>query len=250
MDWSKVNAATGPLFVEEAEPGDTVIVNVLEIEVEDSGVIVTVPKYGILGGRPFNPSTRIVKIQDGFVHFDESVLVRASPMIGTIGLAPESGEVPCGSLGRHGGNMDVKELTTGVKLYLPVYAAGGLLAAGDLHAVQADGEFCVSSVEVAGSVLLEFNLIKRRRAEWPILEGSDSYAILTCGDTLEEAATLAADAAVKALMREHGWSFEEAYMFGSLAVDLRINQVVDPRKGVRAVISKGFISLDSLLAQP
>jgi len=73
---------------------------------------------------------------------------------------------------------------------------------------------------VAGSVLLKFNLIKCRRAEWPILEAKDSYAILTCGGTLEEAAASAAETAVEALMREHGWPIERAYMFGSLAIDL------------------------------
>jgi amidase len=71
--------------------------------------------------------------------------------------------------------------------------------------------------------------------------------LLACGDTLDEAAASAAGSAVKALMREHNWPFEKAYMFGSLAIDLEINQVVDPKKGVRATISKDFITLDSLL---
>ena len=143
--------------------------------------------------------------------------------------------------------MDVKELTAGSRLYLPVFTRGALFAAGDLHAAQADGELCVSSVEVAGEVLLRFGLAKGKRPDWPVLESRDSYAILTCGDTLDEAAISAADSAVKGLMREYDWAFEKAYMFGSLAVNLEINQVVDPKKGVRAVISKEFISRDSLL---
>jgi len=247
LDWSRINGATGPVFVEDAEPGDTLVVEILDIKVKDKGVIVTVPESGILEGKRFNPSTKIVRISKGYIHFDEGVRVKANPMIGTIGVAPESGEIPSGSLGKHGGNMDVKKLTAGTKLYLPVFVEGALFAAGDIHAVQADGELCVSSVEVAGEVLLRFSLIKDKKPEWPILETHNWYALLACGDTLDESATFAAEAAVEAFMREYNWPFEKAYMFGSLAINLEINQVVDPKKGVRAVMSKDFISLSSLL---
>ncbi|MDH5266180.1 MAG: acetamidase/formamidase family protein [Candidatus Bathyarchaeota archaeon] len=247
FDWSRVDGATGPVFVEDAELGDTLVAEILDIKVEEKGVIVTVPKNGILGRKRFNPSTKIVGIGSGYVHFDKNVRVKANPMIGTIGVAPESGEIPSSSLGKHGGNMDVKELTAGTKLYLPVFTEGALFAAGDLHAVQADGELCVSSVEVAGEVLLRFSLIKGKKPEWPILETHDWYAFLACGDTLDEAATFATDAAVDAFMRKYEWPFEKAYMFGSLAINLEINQVVDPKKGIRAVMSKDFMSLNSLL---
>ncbi|MEA2089672.1 MAG: acetamidase/formamidase family protein [Thermoproteota archaeon] len=247
LNWSRVDGATGPVFVEGAELGDTLLVEILDIKIKGNGAIVTIPKYGILGGKRFSSSTRIVGITNGYVYFDEGVRVRANPMIGTVGVAPESGEIPSGSLGKHGGNMDVKELTAGTKLYLPVFTEGALFAVGDLHAVQADGELCVSSVEVAGEVLLRFSLIKDKKPEWPILETHDWYAFLACGDTLDEAASFVAKAAVEAFMREYNWSFEKAYMFGSLAINLEINQVVDPKKGVRSVMSKDFISLNSLL---
>lgn len=90
-------------------------------------------------------------------------------------------------------------------------------------------------------------MIKEKKPEWPILETQDEYSLLACGETLEEAAESATKTMVNALMREHNWTFEEAYMFGSLSVDLRINQVVDPKKGVRAAISKKFMTLSSLL---
>jgi amidase len=248
LEWSKVDGATGPVFVEGVKLGDTLVVEILGIKIEGKGAIVTIPKYGVLGGKRFSASTKIVSISKGFIDFDEGVRVRVNPMIGTIGVAPESEDVPSGSLGKHGGNMDVKELTAGTTLYLPVFTEGALFAVGDLHAVQADGELCISSVEVAGEVLLRFSIIKNRKLEWPILETRDWYAVLACGETLDEAAVFAAEAAVKAYMREYRWSFEEAYMFGSLAINLEINQVVDPKKGVRAVLSKDFIFLDSLLA--
>jgi amidase len=246
FDWSRVDGATGPVFIETAEPGDTLVAEILDISVEKNGVIVTIPKSGILGGRKFKPSTKAVELSDGHVSFENDVQIRANPMIGTIGVTPKR-KVPTGSLGRHGGNMDVKELTAGAKLYLPVFTKGALFAAGDLHAVQADGELCVSAVEVAGEILLRFSLIKGKKPEWPTLETKDSFALLACGDTLDEAARLATEAAVKAFTREYSWPFERAYMFGSLAVDLKINQVVDPKKGVRAVISKDFMTLRGLL---
>ncbi|MEM2092847.1 MAG: acetamidase/formamidase family protein [Candidatus Bathyarchaeia archaeon] len=247
IDWSRVNGATGPLFIEGAEAGDTILVDILDVKTADQGVMVVVPKNGVLSSKNFKASVKIVKIKDGFAIFDQKVRVKTRPMIGTIGVSPESGDMPTGSLGRHGGNMDVKNLTSGTRLYLPVFTEGALFAAGDLHALQADGELCVSSVEVAGEVLLRFSLIKNKTPEWPILETCDAFEILACGETLNEAAALAAESAVNALMREHDWSFEEAYMFGSLAVDLEINQAVDPKKGVRAVIPKEYLTINSLI---
>ncbi len=248
LDWSRVDGATGSIFIKTAEPGDTLVTEILDISVEKKGVIVTIPKFGILADKKIKPSTKVVKLRDGRISFENGVQIKANPMIGTIGVTPKR-KVPTGSLGKHGGNMDVKELTAGTKLYLPVLTEGALFAAGDLHAVQADGELCVSAIEVAGEILLRFSLIKGKKPEWPVLETKDSFALLACGGTLDEAARLGAEAAVKAFMREYGWPFERAYMFGSLAIDLKINQVVDPKKGVRAVISKDFITLRGLLAR-
>jgi amidase len=164
------DGATGPVFIEGAELGDSLVAEILDIKVEENGVIVTVPKNGILGGKRFDPSTKIVGITSGYVQFDEDVRVKANPMIGTIGVAPQSAEIPSSSLGKHGGNMDVKELTAGTKLYLPVFAEGALFAAGDLHAVQADGELCVSSVEVAGEVLLGSASLRVKSLSGPSLK--------------------------------------------------------------------------------
>jgi amidase len=246
LDWTKVDGATGPVYIEGARAGDTLAVEILDVRIEDEGVMVVIPKSGILGDKKFNPYTKLVKIKNGYINFD-AIRIKVKPMIGTIGVAPESDEIPTGSLGRHGGNMDFREITADTRLYLPVFTEGALFAAGDIHAVQADGELCVSSVEVAGEIQLKFNIIKGKRPEWPILETKDAYALLACGETLDEAAKYASEAAVNAFIRRYGWPFEKAYMFGSLGVSLEINQVVDPKKGVRAVILKDFVDLDDLL---
>lgn len=249
LDWSRVNGATGPIFVEGTSPGDTLAVRIEAITISSEGVIAVIPKHGILGSKPFKAEVKRVSIKDGFVHFKDDVKIRSKPMIGTIGVAPKTGEVPTGSLGRHGGNMDVKELTTGTTLYLPVFTEGALFAAGDLHAIQADGEACVSAVEVSGDVIVSFRVIKGKHPAWPILETRDGYSVLACGDSLDEASRLAVETVVEALMCERKWSFEEAYMLSSLVLDLKINQVVDPKKGVRAVISKKLVSIGSFLSR-
>jgi amidase len=248
LDWTKVDGATGPVYIDNAEPGDTLVVDIADVSTENKGIIATIPRYGILAEKQFRPAAKEVDICRGSIIFDKNVSLPARPMIGTIGVAPER-TMPTGTLGRHGGNMDVKEMVAGVKLYLPVFVEGALFAAGDLHAVQADGELCVSAIEAAGQIQVVFNLIKKRQAAWPVLETETHFSILACGDTLEEAAQFAAEAATQALMKKHNWTFEKAYMFASLAVDLQINQVVDPKKGVRATVSKEFLTLDSLLTE-
>ncbi|MCS7102757.1 MAG: acetamidase/formamidase family protein [Candidatus Korarchaeum sp.] len=248
LDWSRVDGATGPVYVEGAELGDTLVVDVLDIKLQERGAIAVIPGYGGLSHLNFSPKAKVVKIDRSFVYFDD-LRIAVRPMIGTIGVAPEEGEVPTGYPGRHGGNMDVSELGIGTRLYLPVFSKGALLALGDLHAVQTDGELCVSAIESPGEVLVRISLIKGKRANWPILETEESFQVVSAGKSLDEAMREAAEEAVKALMRARKITFEEAYMLGSLLVSLRINQVVDPLLGVRATIPKGLVSIDDFLTE-
>nr|MDO8135263.1 acetamidase/formamidase family protein [Candidatus Njordarchaeum guaymaensis] len=248
LDWSKVDGATGPVYMEGAERGDTLVVEILEIKTAENGSILTVPQYGALRDMPFKAKVKMVSIKNGSIEYD-GVRLKASPSIGTIGVAPEGQEVPSGSSGPHGGNMDVKDVTAGTRVYFPVFTDGALFAAGDLHAVQGDGELCVSAVEVEGQILLRFNVIKGRRPPWPILETKDYCAYIACGDTLDEATIQGAKATVKALMKAYGWPFERAYMFASLCGDIKVNQVVDLKKGVRVAIQKELISIENMLTE-
>ncbi|MEM0042220.1 MAG: acetamidase/formamidase family protein [Candidatus Korarchaeum sp.] len=248
LDWSKVDGATGPVYIEGAEPGDTLVIDVLDIKLQERGAIAVIPGYGGLSHLGFSPKAKVVRIDRSFVYFDD-LRIAVKPMIGTIGVAPEDGEIQTGYPGRHGGNMDVSELGIGSRLYLPVFCKGALLALGDLHAVQADGELCVSAIESPGEVLVKLDLIKGRRASWPILETEESFQVISAGRSLDEAMREAAEEAVKALMRARRVPFEEAYMLGSLLVNLRINQVVDPLLGVRAVIPKSLVSINDFLTQ-
>lgn len=246
IDWNKVNGVTGPVYVEGAEPGDTLVVRILDISLDNIGFILIVPGFGALGKKvKYRSCVKIVKITNGYVYID-SLRLPVKPMVGTIGVSP-SKEVPTGTLGRHGGNIDVKELTKGSILYLPIFVKGALLAIGDVHALQADGELCVSAIEVSARVTVEVDVIKGKQPPWPILETRDYYAYLTAGKTLDEAIEEAAYITTQALSKAMNVNFETAYMLTSLIVDIKVNQVVDPLKGVRATIPKDLVDLDNLL---
>jgi len=139
LDFSRINPATGPVFVDGAEPGDTLVVRVVSIEPADSGAIVTGPGMGVLGDETERHATRILPVEDGAVVFDD-LRLPARPMIGVIGVAPSEGSHPTGTAHRHGGNMDTKEIVEGCTVYCPVAQPGALLALGDVHAVMGDGE--------------------------------------------------------------------------------------------------------------
>lgn len=246
IDWSRVNPATGPLYIDGAEPGDTLIVDILDIEVGDRAIIAAVPGAGVLGYRDLRPRVKVLPISKGLLTFNGIKLI-SRPMIGVVGVSPSTGAIPTGTSGPHGGNMDVAEIVRGTRIYLPVFVKGALLAIGDLHALQADGEICVAAAEVSGRVTVRLGLVKGGRPKLPIVEGPSHIHIVGYGEDLDEAARRATEVAVEALMREHSMDFEDAYMLASLVVDLKINQAVDPAKGVRASIKKNLVSIDSLL---
>jgi len=247
IDWSRVNGATGPLYVKDVEPGDTLVVEIVDIVVGDRAFILTVPDHGVLSNLKFASKIRMLEADKYATRF-RKLRIKSNPMVGTIGVAPAHDEIPCGDLGRHGGNMDVPILNAGAKLYLPVSVNGALLALGDLHTVQADGELCVSAAETSGEVLVRVDVVKGRQPRFPVLENRDIVAVLTFGNTVDEALHAAAEAAVEALMASHGIGFEEAYMLGSLVVNLRVNQLVDPKKGARAEISKDYVKVEDFLS--
>jgi amidase len=235
LDFSRINPATGPVFVDGAEPGDTLVVRVVSIEPADVGAIVTGPGMGVLGDETPRHATRILPVEDGAVVFDD-LRLPARPMIGVIGVAPSEGSYPTGTAHRHGGNMDTKEIVEGCTVYFPVAQAGALLALGDVHAVMGDGEVCVSACEVDARITVEIDVIKGRTAEWPIVELDDAVYVLVSLPTIQEALEEATRQAVKLLQAGRGLSHEDAYMLASLAVDIGVSQLVDPNKTAKARI--------------
>ena len=240
LDFDRVNPATGPIRVEGLESGDTLVVRIEAIDMEDQGAIVTGPGLGVLGDEVENHVTRILPIRDGMVQFGDLMLV-ARPMIGVIGVASKSGSFPTGTAHRHGGNMDTKEIGIGTTVYFPVFQDGAMLAMGDVHAVMGDGEVCVSACEVAARITVRCDRIAGRCRDWPIVETDDAVHILVSLPTIEDALIEATRQAVAFLQSTRGSSKEEAYMLTSLAVDIGISQLVDPNKTAKASIPKSIL---------
>ena len=237
VDWTHVNPASGPVYIEGAEPGDVLVVRIEGVEVVSPGVMAVSDGFGVLARHFDGMSFQMVDIEgDRAAVSGASVPVR--PMIGVIGVAPAGEPVPCGSPGPHGGNMDTTLIGAGATLYLPVFAPGALLATGDLHAAMGDGEICGTGVEVAGRVTLTVDVRRDLTLVNPVVETADVVAAIASAESLDEAAELATRDMADLLMGRLGLSAADATMLMSAAGQLQVSQVVDPLKTARFALSK------------
>ncbi|MEM4572898.1 MAG: acetamidase/formamidase family protein [Zestosphaera sp.] len=245
IDWSAVNPATGPVYVEGVEPGDALVVKILKIDVSSEGFLVTLPGAGALPDL-----VKEVKVRKCYVVGDKVVfrgsVINARKMVGVVGVATRE-KTSTGVPGRHGGNLDTKYVTEGSTIYLPVEAEGALFGLGDLHAAMGDGEVCVTGCEVSGRVLVVLDVIKKSAPKWPVLEYGEWVFVLVSNENLEKAVREAVQVSVEAISHATGVSWHEAYMLASMATDLEISQVVDPRKTLRVKIPKTIVDVTKLL---
>lgn len=247
LDWSRINPATGPLFVKGAEPGDTLVVDIREIRLPAKGTMVTIPGEGALGDVITKAQTKIIPICEGKAVFSDKVHLALTPMIGVIGVAPARGEMPNGTPGAHGGNMDCTIIAPGSKVYLPVSVPGALLGMGDLHAVMGDGEIVVCGLETSGEVLFSVSILKAaslpRAASLPLplVETADRVAAISSAPTVDQAASQAIHALARFLVAATGLPLNEVGMLMSVAGQLRFCQVVDPMKTVRMEFPKALL---------
>ena len=158
IDHRKTNPATGPFYVSGTEPGDTLVVEILEIKTAQQGIMVVAPNMGVLGDQVAAPELRLIKLHETSISFGELTLP-LQPMLGVIGVAPEAEEAEPTSR-PHGGNLDTKEIRPGSKVYLPVFHPGALLALGDVHALMGDGEVSGTAVETSAEVKIRVDVIK------------------------------------------------------------------------------------------
>ena len=242
IDWSNINPATGPLFIEDAMPGDVLKVEILDIELDDQGVMIDGPSHGVTGQAVAEETTRIFPVNDGIIRFNEALSFPVDPMIGVIGTAPAGEGVDTGTPGPHGGNMDCTRIGAGATLYLPVNVEGALLAMGDLHAKMGDGEVEVCGVEIAGAVTVKVTVVKNCGLPTPFLVNHEMAAAIYSAETLDDAAVGATMAMHSFLTAELGMNPHEAGMLLSVTGDLRICQIVDPEKTCRMEIPMSVIT--------
>lgn len=238
VGWDSINPATGPVYIEGAEPGDILKVEILDIAIAEKGVMTTAPGFGVFGEIVDKEFTKIVPIKEGLAIFNEKIQIPVRPMIGVLGVAPAEEEILTGTPGDHGANMDCNRLVQGAALYLPVNVPGGLLAMGDLHAVQADGEVVVCGVEISGEVTVRATVLKDAALPVPMLDEGESIMTISSAKLLDDAARTAARNMHRFLMDNLGMDLHEAGMLLSLVGDLRICQVVDPLMTARMEFPK------------
>jgi len=232
---------TGPVAVRGARPGDVLAVEVMEvIPAADFGWTQIRPGRGLLPESEFpKPYLQIWDVSDGtHARTGTGIAVPLEPFPGVLGTAlPEPGGHSTMPPRKNGGNMDIKQLVAGATLYLPVWVDGALVSAGDGHGAQGDGEVCVTAVEMMARMTLRFDLLPQRnlaeprlRTRGPLAAGTNRgphFATTAHGPDLFAAAQQAVRYMIDHLVEERGLSREEAYIVASVAVDLKISEIVD-----------------------
>ena len=231
---------TGPVRVRGARPGDTLVVEILDMRPAPWGWTQIRPGRGLLPESEFGePFLQIWDLADGtYARMDRRVAVPIAPFPGVMGVAlDEPGGHSTLPPRKNGGNMDIKQLTRGTTLYLPVWVDGALFSIGDGHAAQGDGEVCITAVEMNAQVTLRFGLESGRRIQEPRLRTAGPvgaatnhgphFATTAHGPELFAASQQAIRYMIDHLVQERGLSREEAYVVSSVAVDLKISEIVD-----------------------
>ena len=236
---------TGPIFVRGAESGDVLEVRILNLVPIDYGINLNLPGNMGAGGLPEDfPEGQCKTLRFDADRkkalFSPEITIPLKPFFGVMGVAPKSGERrPAGVPDYFGGNIDNKELVAGTSLYLPVNVRGALFSAGDVHAAQGDGEVNLTAIETAlEEGVLQFVVRKDLKLERPMGETATHWITMGFHQDLNEAAKVALRDAIQFLARTKGLTPNDAYALCSVAVDLRVTQIVDGNKGIHAMVPK------------
>lgn len=252
------NPLTGPFYVEGAEPGDTLAVKILDLQVDgDQGIGAIVPGFGAINETTYTPmlhsplpekiwfypidhatNTATFRALDS----DFSVKIPVHPFFGCIGVAPANGEARSSVVpAEFGGNMDAPEVSVGNTVYLPVNVAGALLYMGDGHAAMGDGEIAGTAIEVPLRGRLQVDLVKRLKINWPRFE--NDQAIMTVGvyRPLDDCLRIAFTELVAWINRDYGLSELDAYELLSKVARIHLDEMVDPNYVIVASIEKKYL---------
>ncbi len=252
------NPNTGPFYIEGAEPGDTLVVKLIQIEpAHDIAVGIAGPGFGALTGTRYTPMLdspipsrtwfyRIDKesrtVEFSAIESDFKVSLPLRPFLGCLAVAPASDEAHSTIVpGFFGGNMDTPEVRVGTTAYLPVSVPGALLFLGDGHAVQGEGEIAGTAAEVPMNVVLSVDVIKGQQIRTPRLE--DSQYIMAVGSVrpLEDAMRIASHELIQWLVKDYGLSPMDAYELLSVAMESNVSQIVDPNYTAIVKIRKEYL---------
>lgn len=226
LDLNKANPTSGPVYVKGAEAGDVLAVEILDIKIENQGFSCSIPGVGPLADIS-EMRTRLLKIENDYVDFN-GIKWKVDPMVGVIGLAPKEGEIACGHIGRHGGNIDSKMIKKGSTVYLPVNHPGGLLQIGDLHASMGDGEISGTGIEISGEVLVRVELIKNFELNRPVTETRDKWCVNANGSSFSQAYIDSIKEMARLMKDAYPMDETDIFIYLSLQGDFEVNQYVFP----------------------
>lgn len=249
VSFEPIHPLTGPIYVEEAQPGDVLAVTMHKINVGNWGWSAIFPGFGYLADTYSEPYLKTFKIDsvEKMIHFSDKIKIPTRPFAGVMGVAPDTDSLLSTIPPRaNGGNMDDPNIVEGTTVYFPVFVEGALFSIGDAHAVQGMGEVSGTAVESPMRFVFELKLLKGKKLylNEPQYETDDYYAVTAFGTTLDEATKKAVQYMIEYLVIEHGLSEEDAYMLCSLAGDLKIAEVVDvPNMLVTMHISKKVLGV-------
>jgi len=240
---ASVHILTGPIYIEEASPGDVLEVRVLNIKFRvPYGVNNTGPGKGILPKLLFEPAAKLVHIdlERQIALFSDDIHIPLNPFMGIMAVSPPTslGMVSSTPPGAWGGNIDLKFTGIGSSLFLPVFNKGAQFFTGDGHAVQGDGEVDGGAIEISLKPTLQFIVHKGKTIKQPRVETATEYLTTGLSTDLNEATRIALQEAVEFLQTEKGMAAADAYALSSLAVDLGIGEAVDIVNLVYAKIPK------------
>ena len=226
IDFNRINPATGPLYIEEAKKDDILKIHIEEIKLSGKGVLVCGPNY--VFWNEIEEKTKVVNVKDSKILFNDKLTIDINPMIGVIGVAPKEGDIPTGSPGEHGGNMDCKMIKENAVLYFKVNVDGALLSIGDLHAAMGDGEIGVSGIEISGSVKVKVEVIKNLNLPSPFLVSENKLITIASDKDLMKSCEISSKNMFNFLVNELNIEKEEAVFILTSIGDLKICQIVDP----------------------
>jgi amidase len=246
-----LNPQTGPLYVEGAEPGDTLAVRIESIEpTRDFAVSTLVPYFGGLTStamtrtlqEPLPEKTWVWKLDgERLTNDDLGVELDWQPFMGTLAVAPDLEAISALAPGPFGGNMDVPDVCPGNTVYLPVWNEGALFYTGDCHARQGQGELCGVALEITSKVTVVFDVIKGKAIEWPRIESSDKIMVVGSARPMEDAARIANTELILWLEEEHGFDRLDAYQLLTQAGGLYVGNMVDTTYSLVASIEKKYL---------
>jgi len=263
LDFGRVNAVTGPVFVEGAEVGDGLVVEVLGFKHKGWGWNAVIPHFGLLADEFPDPYLHIYKLGPRGCEFRDDIRIPFEPFCGEMGVAPRlPGRLDAIPPRENGGNLDTRHLGAGTKIVFPVFVPGALFSCGDCHSAQGDGEINGTGVESNMTVTLRFGLMKEAglqevrfitppRKKLTTADTGGYYVTTAQGPDLFKNAQQAVRYMLDYMTSEYDLSRAQAYCLCGAAVDLKINQIVDaPNFMVSAFLPLSIFSKPRLKSAP